>query len=721
MINQVFRFIVSFVFVSCAFCLIPCMVPAPDALTVSWIANTGKGDWSAGSNWAGGLRPQSLDHVNITASGNYEVDLSEPAAIDSITIGGGGALAIEGGIMLLSPIQMRRLQVAAVVENSPSPPYTPPGLSAVRRMLSEAQAVYWQNSSNLIFELASLQGLNSSSNPNMMNGGSCGDLFHSRDGCMHIKRQPYFSQFLGMLGVYIQPQTVGQTIGESSGFSSYVLVLGTSGIAFAHEVGHYLHLYHTFNQAFTDDMTAYADANKPSTFDTAALKAAYDKLKTYAGQQLDKQLQPYTYIDGDMTPEYGQWAAPNSNQSVLDTPPDPSPVLFQQHWGYGNLFNNVDECITPAPVCVPSDATCTYSLNPDRGNIMSYFYNCSSFFPMHISGDQFKRVDQALTLGSRRGLVDGAYPEGPAAVMTSDSDVHLFARGDDWNIWHAYTTGSVYHWAQWSPWVKDMNSSSFRTASGPAAVVTADKHIHLFALGTDHYVWHNVWNGSTWSGWTEKIGTGTFTAAPAATITSDGAIHLFARGYDYNIWHTYLAAGSWAGWNQELPAFPSNREMMSGPSVVVSGSNIHVFVLGDDRRLWHSYWTGSGWSAWSNSDTADGTFTGPPSSLVTPDGKIHLFARGDDLNIWHSAYSGGWSPWSTHGNTGLVGTYFHSSPSAVANSLGEIGLYAIDDTRTIRTRGYINPFMDTWGWYPAEWVRITDGAGIPLSNTFIQP
>src|SRR6185436_190319 len=200
------------------------------------------------------------------------------------------------------------------------------------------------------------------------------------------------------------------------------------------------------------------------------------------------------------------------------TPPDPGPPLFQPS-GYtagGSAVNPNEHCSGTLSLVVGSK---TYVLAPDRANIMSYFKGCPGNH--NLSPDQGKIVQAALASGNRRHLVMGSSPEGPAAVVTPDGHVHLFARGDDRNIWHSSWNGQT-----WSGWQADLGAGTL--TSGPAAVVTPAGLLYVFARGDDRNIWHSCWNGTTWSGWQSQLGAGTLTSGPAAVVTPAGLIYVFA-------------------------------------------------------------------------------------------------------------------------------------------------------------------------------------------------
>jgi hypothetical protein len=136
----------------------------------------------------------------------------------------------------------------------------------------------------------------------------------------------------------------------------------------AHEIGHYLHLDHTF-------------ANTPATIaDAVALIRKFVEV-----DKGSKDAVPGLF-EGD---------------GVVDTPPDPGPGIFK---------NQCDpaESLVSIPVTFADGSNRTYVLSPDRENIMNYWNKtCRGGIP-RISVGQSNRVHNALHKGNRRHLVDPA-------------------------------------------------------------------------------------------------------------------------------------------------------------------------------------------------------------------------------------------------------------------------------------------------------------------------
>jgi len=62
--------------------------------TISWLTGA-SGDWSQGSNWAGGVAPGTGDDAVISARSTYTVTISTPISANSLTLDASGATVTE--------------------------------------------------------------------------------------------------------------------------------------------------------------------------------------------------------------------------------------------------------------------------------------------------------------------------------------------------------------------------------------------------------------------------------------------------------------------------------------------------------------------------------------------------------------------------------------------------------------------------------------------------
>src|SRR5262249_53420304 len=130
-----------------------------------------------------------------------------------------------------------------------------------------------------------------------------------------------------------------------------------SGSFFAHEVGHYLGLYHTF-PGWSDLFGPVYSGQTPAN--AAAADQTVINYIMANGGTVDE-------LDGDQ---------------MSDTAPDPSPILFRAH--------AQDICSNPSITITGTwrDRPISFTLQPDPNNIMSYFAACSALGPARFSPQQ---------------------------------------------------------------------------------------------------------------------------------------------------------------------------------------------------------------------------------------------------------------------------------------------------------------------------------------------
>jgi hypothetical protein len=172
--------------------------------------------------------------------------------------------------------------------------------------------------------------------------------------------------------------------GQSGGTQAFVRMPATFGgsTLLAHELGHYLHNPHTFDDALS--IGTVSDARE-------AMEAW---VADHPGDH------PSKVFDGDS----------RSGYPVNDTPPDPrggllAAVHAEDEDGDGDT-DEFDKCapdVGSVTIAIRVNGkTKRITLTPDRSNVMSYFKGCP--LPQHFSDDQYANIHAALA-GNRRDLV----------------------------------------------------------------------------------------------------------------------------------------------------------------------------------------------------------------------------------------------------------------------------------------------------------------------------
>ncbi|TMC08097.1 MAG: hypothetical protein E6J41_14570 [Chloroflexi bacterium] len=197
-------------------------------------------------------------------------------------------------------------------------------------------------------------------------------------------------------------------------------------------------------------------------------------------------------------------------------------------------------------------------------------------------------------------------------------------------------------------------------ASSPAVASWAQNRLDVFAQGLDSALWHDSWNGSSWSGW-QSLG-GTITSAPAAVSWGPNRIDVFARGIDGALWHLPFSGGTWFGW-QSL-----GGSITSAPAVSSWAANrLDTFVRGIDGALWHQAWDGSHWSGWQG---LGGLLSAAPGAVSWGPNRIDVFVRGIDSALWHMFWDG--SAWG--GPEPLGGGLAASAPAPASTASGHLDI-----------------------------------------------
>jgi hypothetical protein len=158
--------------------------------------------------------------------------------------------------------------------------------------------------------------------------------------------------------------------GGHSGGSIYYVAFGSqfSGNDLAHEMGHYFHLPHTFGVA-------------PKT-----VIEAQQAIKSYVDQG-HAEADGLRVFEGD---------------GFTDTPPDAAGSVFVDKYG-ANANCDANHPTVPLTVKFAKQSH-TYTLAPDRNDVMSYFKHCPGF-DQHFTKQQYAVIHDALDKGNRTPLI----------------------------------------------------------------------------------------------------------------------------------------------------------------------------------------------------------------------------------------------------------------------------------------------------------------------------
>jgi hypothetical protein len=158
------------------------------------------------------------------------------------------------------------------------------------------------------------------------------------------------------------------------------LTLG-NGSFVAHELGHYLGLYHTF--------PGWDGVNPVYGTSTGSAAVADQALITYIGNNTST----IAALDGDR---------------LADTPPDPGTIIYDLH---GNSDGNPNEVCTTPQITVTGTIggnPVSFTFDPDVRNVMSYHAMCGTGDnpePQKFTPDQVRQIHHVLTVPIRNHLL----------------------------------------------------------------------------------------------------------------------------------------------------------------------------------------------------------------------------------------------------------------------------------------------------------------------------
>lgn len=492
----------------------------------------------------------------------------------------------------------------------------------------------------------------------------------------------------------------------------------------AHEMGHFLHLPHTFRDV-VDDVSMKL---------TAAEKAGLTKDQQLAEMHERQAAAIKSYIAAGNPPEKGLNVF--DGDGLEGTPPDDGGGAIE-------VLNGGNSCgpIGSVEIHVEGQSE-PFILAPDRANVMSYFKHCTNF-QQHMSGDQGDIARGAVETKNRRhllvplrgapavtsrqaGVVDlfgvgqnralwhrgispmsssawkdlgGSFAGDPAAVSWDTGRIDVFAVGENDRMFHKAWSDSAWYPSA-TGW-EDLGGKFHKVLNSPPAVASwGPDRLDVFGVGMDGGVWHRAWTGSGWypkNEW-ESLG-GRFCSSVAATSWGPNRLDLFGIGMDGGMWHR---AWTPAGWYPQKEWQPLGGKFVGRPAVCSWGKGrLDVFAVGADGAMQHRAWTGSAWSPANGWESLGGVFSSSPAACSWSANRLDVFGLGMNGSMFHRAWgSGGWEPtWR------LLGGVFTSNPAAFAftdpdpDVLQVVGLG--QDGAVYRKGG----FPDEWAPGGTGWTR----------------
>lgn len=200
------------------------------------------------------------------------------------------------------------------------------------------------------------------------------------------------------------------------------------------------------------------------------------------------------------------------------------------------------------------------------------------------------------------------------------------ANGSSWSAWTALPSGVVLR-------------------SDPQAVLDSNGDINLFARGQDEGIWTIKQQGGQWGTW-KALG-GIIKGRFAISLNGNNGLELVGIDQTNNLARNVQPSpsGSWSGWSSLR-----NNKLASGLSMLKRATGeLEVFAVGGDKKIWRIAQThlpdGSfSWGSWASLTQ---TATSAPAVGQATDGSLQLFARASSLQLSRSSLPSGSSTWSS--------------------------------------------------------------------------
>jgi hypothetical protein len=426
---------------------------------------------------------------------------------------------------------------------------------------------------------------------------------------------------------------------------------GAEPWTFAHELGHFFGLPHTFDDAFLKLLVAESTIAERVALVRERIVAA-----VVAGQVTIDDA--WKVLDGDRA-------------TITDTPTDVGPPIFQPNDKAGEDTGPGSPGSIKMSFELPGK-TFSVSLQPDKRNVMSYFAFTGR---PHLSPQQADAVHQDVFWGMHRRLIRGRWTnwvprdggvlrESPSVICRKPGIVELFGRGMDDRTWQNTLIDG-----KWAGWFS--HEDQFALGTTPAAGSASPDHLLLVTCDPKGRVFAKEWLEATgkWTGW-EPQGTAILKDSPSISARRPGLLEVFGHALDDRTWQNNRVDGKWSGWFPHGDSFA-----ISATPAVGSISPDHLLlVTGNPAGATVAKWwldAAGKWSDWK--PLGDASLKGSPSILSRRPGLLEIFGRGLDDRTWQNSYTDGqWIGWFSHEDNFPIG----ATPRAGSMSTDHLQLFA---------------------------------------------
>ncbi|MFY0566978.1 hypothetical protein ACN28E_24495 [Archangium lansingense] len=374
--------------------------------------------------------------------------------------------------------------------------------------------------------------------------------------------------------------------GEAGSRAAFFHVENLNGDNFAHEMGHYLYLPHTFFEGLK--LADLPGIIKNGVEGNAAGQAALSQISQLLQQGTQPELELHYAV---------QWAEDTVNElgtrilaeatdgdagQIRDTPP-----ALHEYNPETDVPPGFNYCQANFPIQVTfsNGYVHTFQLTPDQHNVMGYghFGGCA---PRYFSNDQVKVMRNGILKGGRRHL----------------TEAHL-------------------QWTGWAP------LPALAGATGAPAAASLGNRVYVVCVGSNNRIYIiSARDGQPYGQWAELPGGGTTDVAPAVASLGN-RIYVFDKGIgDDRIYVNSAADGApFGGWSP----LPQGPQMDSAPVAAALGNRLYVVCKGQDRRIYiSSALDGQPFGPWAELQGSGTTDAAP--AIASLGNRIYVLGKGVD-------------------------------------------------------------------------------------------
>lgn len=272
--------------------------------------------------------------------------------------------------------------------------------------------------------------------------------------------------------------------------------------------------------------------------------------------------------------------------------------------------------------------------------------------------------------------IGGSFLSNPAVIINTGA-LNIFERGVDNQIYTEYNGGNG--WSGWS-------SLGSHQMKGNPTVMFYGTSMNVFALDTNNVPYEDTWTSANgWTGWTSL---GNYMGSDPGAVSYGGNLHLIFRGTDNHVYDDVFNGTSWSGFSSLSGTVTGNPSVLN----YSAEGELDVYFNTNVNQIWKTTYNGSSWGSWTNMGSG---YIGDPY-IMQYGNDLEVYARGTNNQIYTRYWSYGgqlWSGWASLGGT------MASDPSALQYGSSELDVFATGtDGKTYKDT--FNP-SNGWGGFSA--------------------